>query len=198
MTVLRAVVGLFGRGDIWRYLIVMTQQRLWAPWRMGYVSGLSEAESQASKPAGCFLCEAADKGLDEGCKRDRLILLNDDRGVLMLNRYPYTNGHLLAAPHEHTGDISDLNANQRAGLMELSELGTRLLRKTMGPQGINIGMNLGRCAGAGLPGHAHMHVVPRWSGDVNFMQTVGNIRVIPQALEASYEMLRDALAMANA
>lgn len=111
----------------------------------------------------------------------------------MLNRYPYTNGHLLAAPHEHIGDISDLSPAQRSGLMELSELGGRLLRTAMQPQGLNIGMNLGRCAGAGLPGHAHMHIVPRWNGDVNFMQTIGQVRVIPQALEASYQMLKEAM-----
>ena len=122
-----------------------------------------------------------------------LVLLKDDRGILMLNRYPYTNGHLLAAPHDHIGDISELSVEQRSGLMELCELGTRLLRETMQPQGINLGMNLGRCAGAGLPGHAHMHVVPRWNGDVNFMQTVGQIRVIPQALEESFKMLKAAL-----
>ena len=122
-----------------------------------------------------------------------LILLSDERGTLMLNRYPYTNGHMLAAPHDHVGDISDMTAVQRAGLMELCEHGSRLLRKTMNPQGINIGMNLGRCAGAGLPGHAHMHVVPRWSGDVNFMQTIGQVRVIPQALEESFRMLKAAM-----
>ena len=160
---------------------------------MAYVSGLDEGDAPADKRGGCFLCDAAADDPDEA-RRDRMhILLRDERGVLMLNRYPYTNGHLLAAPHDHLGDISDLSAQQRAGLMELSELGTRLLRKTMNPQGINIGMNLGRCAGAGLPGHAHMHVVPRWNGDVNFMQTVGQVRVIPQALEESFRMLQSSL-----
>ncbi len=160
---------------------------------MAYISGLSEGDLPEEPKGGCFLCAAADESLDEQQLRDLLVLKRDERGILMLNRYPYTNGHLLAAPHDHIADISDLSSKQRAGLMDLCELGSRLLRRTMHPQGINIGMNLGRCAGAGLPGHVHMHVVPRWNGDVNFMQTVGQVRVIPQALEESYNLLRDAM-----
>lgn len=171
----------------------MTQQRLWAPWRMAYISGLDDGAPTPPKDGACFLCDAAADGLSDSELERMSVLLRDERGILMLNRYPYTNGHLLVAPHVHFGDISDLSAEQRAGLMELCELAVRLLRKTMSPQGINIGMNLGRCAGAGLPGHAHMHVVPRWNGDVNFMQAVGGIRVIPQALEESYKMLKAAL-----
>ncbi len=162
---------------------------------MAYISGLDGGDTPAKdgSPEGCFLCDAASE-LKAGVELDRLLVLKrDERGVLMLNRYPYTNGHMLAAPLDHVGDISDLSAVQRAGLMELSELGVQLLRKTMNPQGFNIGMNLGRCAGAGLPGHAHMHVVPRWNGDVNFMHTIGQVRVIPQALEESFAMLKAAL-----
>lgn len=161
---------------------------------MAYISGLDDGDKPSDKSGGCFLCAAATDGLDEAGLDKLLVLLRDKRGILMLNRYPYTNGHLLAAPHNHVGDISDLTAEQRAGLMELCEIGSRLLRKTMNPQGINIGMNLGRCAGAGLPGHVHMHVVPRWNGDVNFMQTIGQVRVIPQALDESYNMLKAAMA----
>jgi ATP adenylyltransferase len=160
---------------------------------MAYISGLDADEAASGSAEGCFLCDAAVEGLDDAQHENLLVLLRDKRGVLMLNRYPYTNGHLLAAPHAHVGDISELTPAQRAGLMELCELGSRLLRKTMNPQGINIGMNIGRCAGAGLPGHVHMHIVPRWNGDVNFMHTVGQVRVIPMALEASFKMLKDAL-----
>lgn len=162
---------------------------------MAYISGLDAGDSPSDTAggSGCFLCDAADESLGEEDLVRMLVLKRDERGILMLNRYPYTNGHLLAAPHEHVGDISDLTADQRAGLMELCELGSRLLRETMQTQGINIGMNLGRCAGAGLPGHVHMHVVPRWNGDVNFMQTVGQVRVIPQALEESFSMLKSRL-----
>lgn len=176
-----------------RYLIPMTQQRLWAPWRMAYINGLDSGDVPEKTDGGCFLCAAADDALhDTGLER-MLVLKRDERGILMLNRYPYTNGHLLAAPHDHVGDISDLSSTQRAGLMDLCELGTRALRQAMNPQGFNLGINLGRCAGAGLPGHAHMHVVPRWNGDVNFMQTVGAVRVIPQALDESYRILKHAL-----
>ena len=135
--------------------------------------------------------------MDTVVKADRLVLLSDERGSLLMNRYPYSNGHLLVAPHKHAGDISDLTASERAGLMELTELGSRLLRTAMHCQGVNLGMNLGRSAGAGVPGHCHMHLVPRWNGDVNFMQTVAGARVIPQALEASYDALRAALAQEN-
>ncbi len=173
----------------------MANKRLWAPWRMAYISGLDSADAPADAAggSGCFLCDAADDKLTDDAIDRMLVLKRDERGILMLNRYPYTNGHLLAAPHNHVGDICELTPTQRAGLMELCELGTRLLRKTMNPQGINLGMNLGRCAGAGLPGHAHMHLVPRWNGDVNFMQTVGQVRVIPQALEESFKMLKAAM-----
>ncbi len=160
---------------------------------MAYISGLDADEAPTDRDGGCFLCDATADDISD-VERDRLLVLKrDERGVLMLNRYPYTNGHLHAAPHEHVRDISDLSAGQRAGLMELCDLGVRLLRKTMNPQGINLGMNLGRCAGAGLPGHAHMHIVPRWNGDVNFMQTVGQVRVIPQALDESFTLLKGAL-----
>ena len=167
----------------------MRHQNLWAPWRISYLKSLSDAdpvEPNSSGPGGCFLCGAVQPDLSEAEFRERLMLLADERGVLMMNRYPYANGHLLVAPHAHVADISDLTPAARAGLMELADLGGRLLRKVMHCQGINLGMNLGRCAGAGVPGHCHMHLVPRWNGDSNFMQVVAGARVIPQALEESY------------
>jgi len=167
---------------------------LWAPWRINYIAGLAPETAPHPEPPGCFLCDAAAQGLTEPEQRERLLLVRDTRGVLLMNRYPYTNGHLLAAPLDHVGDLSDMSADARAGLMELAELGGRLLRRAMHAQGVNLGMNLGRCAGAGVPGHAHLHIVPRWEGDVNFMAVTGQVRVIPQALEDSYTALRDALA----
>jgi len=169
----------------------MTRNNLWAPWRIAYIQGLSPEEKPTE--TDCFLCEAAASDTDTD-RQDRLVLLHDDRGMLLLNRYPYTNGHLLIAPPQHVGDLSDLSAAQRHGLMDLADLATRLLRRAMNPQGFNIGINLGRCAGAGLPGHVHMHVVPRWSGDINYMDTLGGIRVIPQALENTQQLLTDTLA----
>lgn len=128
----------------------------------------------------------------EEAKR-RLVLLRDDRGVMLLNRFPYSNGHLMVAPADHLADLPELTAAQRAGLMELTALAEKLLQTAINPQGFNVGINLGRCAGAGVPGHLHVHIVPRWHGDTNFMQTVGQIRVIPQALEESYEHLNAVL-----
>jgi len=174
----------------------MRHQNLWAPWRISYLKGLVADEAggnTAQKPGGCFLCEAFDRVETDEDRADRLILLTDGRGSLMLNRYPYSNGHLLVAPREHVADISDLTAEKRNGIMELAELGNRLLRKAMHAQGVNLGMNLGRCAGAGVPGHCHMHLVPRWNGDTSFMQVCAGARVIPQAIEESYKALLDAL-----
>ena len=173
----------------------MRHQNLWAPWRISYLKGLAEDDPALTQddPKGCFLCEAFEDGLSDTQRRERMILVTDQRGALMMNRYPYSNGHLLVSPKQHVADISDLSPAERAGLMELAELGNRLLRKAMHCQGVNIGMNLGRCAGAGVPGHCHMHLVPRWNGDSNFMQVCAGARVIPQALEESYQMLCEAM-----
>jgi ATP adenylyltransferase len=167
-------------------------RNLWAPWRLDYLKQLG-AKPASGGEAGCFLCEAAKVTPGSDDASQRLVLLRDDRGVLLLNRYPYTNGHLLVSVTEHLGDLTDLTAQQRAGLIELTALAEKVLRAAINPQGINVGINLGRCAGAGIPGHLHVHVVPRWGGDVNFMDTIGGVRVIPQALEESYAHLREVL-----
>ncbi len=179
----------------------MSHENLWAPWRLPYLqqmgAELTDAASRGTsggRPAGsCFLCEAmgAQPGTEEA--KRRLVLLRDDRGVMLLNRFPYSNGHLMVAPADHLADLPELTAAQRAGLMELTALAEKLLQTAINPQGFNVGINLGRCAGAGVPGHLHVHIVPRWHGDTNFMQTVGQIRVIPQALEESYEHLNAVL-----
>ncbi|MEM9021749.1 MAG: HIT domain-containing protein [Planctomycetota bacterium] len=175
----------------------MRHQNLWAPWRISYLQGLNQDRSKPSESdpgaGGCFLCDAVRPDLSQAETLQRLIVLCDERGVLMMNRYPYANGHLLVAPRAHVANISDLTPGSRAGLMELADLGCRLLRRAMHCQGVNLGMNLGRCAGAGVPGHCHMHLVPRWNGDSNFMQVVAGARVIPQALEESYQAILAAL-----
>lgn len=163
---------------------------------MNYIRQLEQQPpAQVGKASACFLCDAAASDAnDAAIAREKLILQSDPRGLLMLNKFPYTNGHLLAAPHAHVGSLSDLDAEARAGLMELTELAERLITRAMNPQGMNIGINLGRCAGAGLPGHIHVHILPRWNGDTNFMQTVGEVRVMPQAMDETYEALSAALA----
>lgn len=186
----------------------MTDQ-LWAPWRMEYLRQLGDAPgtlpgtppaqatskdkpaTAAASPAtpACFLCEAAQVSRASGRDADRLVLLHDERGMILLNKFPYTNGHLLIAPPTHTPDLADLTPTQRAGLIELTVVAEEILRASINPQGFNVGINLGRCAGAGVPGHIHIHVVPRWAGDVNFMSTVGGVRVIPEAITESYRFL---------
>lgn len=156
---------------------------LWAPWRMDYIKNVSDG------PAECFLCAIATKPERDA---EHLVLRRGPRGMLFLNRYPYVHGHLLVAPYRHEADLTNLEADERAELMELVVHGQRVLSLAMNPQGFNIGINLGRCAGAGVPGHVHMHVVPRWNGDVNFMSLVGQVRVIPQAVEQSYRELLEA------
>ena len=165
---------------------------------MAYLRDLSQREAAGvpvTATGGCFLCDAAAARPqdDPDAARQRFVLINDDRGVVLLNRYPYTNGHLLIAPREHLATLTALSSAQRAGLMDLTAVGERLLGSALNPQGYNMGVNLGRCAGAGLPGHLHIHVVPRWSGDTNFMQTVAQTRVVPDALETSYAHLLAAL-----
>ncbi|QDU71567.1 HIT family protein [Mucisphaera calidilacus] len=157
-------------------------KKLWAPWRIEYLRG----ELSSGADDGCFLCEAGAEGLSDQERRERLILTRYRTAVVLMNRYPYTNGHLLVASVRHVGELGDLTVAERADLMELVAWADALIRRAVCAQGVNIGMNIGRCAGAAVPGHLHVHVVPRWQGDVNFMETVGNARVMPQALEASY------------
>lgn len=166
----------------------MSEQTLWAPWRISYLKALG-----AEKPGTCFLCDAADDALEQTRWAERHVLLRDARGVLLLNRYPYTNGHLLASPHRHVAQLDELTADERHGLMDLGTLGVRLLTAAFNIHGANLGMNIGRCAGAGVPGHLHLHVVPRWHGDVNFLETIAGARVIPQALDDAYQTLAAAL-----
>jgi ATP adenylyltransferase len=171
----------------------METKNLWAPWRIDYMKRLGESGPATDDSSDCFLCEAAacEPGTDEA--RRRHVLRRDERGVLLMNLYPYTHGHLLVACDGHVGDLAELTGAQRAGLMELTCLGQRLLDAAINPHGFNIGINQGRCAGAGVPGHVHMHVVPRWNGDTNFLTVFGKVRVIPQALEESYDWLLETL-----
>ncbi|WP_432800137.1 HIT family protein [Poriferisphaera sp. WC338] len=179
----------------------MSNQNLWAPWRISYIKGLDDNDreqphdSKASShlQSGCFLCDAASHELTDQQRLDQLVILRGKDCVLMMNRYPYTNGHMMIAPHNHVPDTCDMTIEQRAEMMEMTNLAGQAVKLAMNAQGVNIGMNIGRCAGAGVPGHAHMHIVPRWHGDANFMQIVGQIRVIPQALDDSYKLLCDAV-----
>jgi ATP adenylyltransferase len=142
----------------------------------------------------CFLCRAAAK-YESTANADRQLLVaaRGPHTLVVLNRYPYNNGHLLVAPQRHVGELDQLNRDEHFECMEQLGRLTRVYRAALKPDGFNIGLNLGRVAGAGLPGHLHWHFVPRWNGDTNFMPVMANVRVIPQSLDALWELLTEAL-----
>jgi ATP adenylyltransferase len=155
--------------------------QLWAPWRLSYVT----AAKAPAENDPCFICA----GLAADDDRRNLIALRTERSVVLLNRYPYNNGHLLVAPRAHKGKLDELTPDE---LLETQETLRRMvgaLDGLMHPDGYNVGLNLGRVAGAGLPGHLHWHIVPRWHGDTNFMPVLGDVKVIVQSLEALYDLL---------
>lgn len=154
-------------------------ERLFRPWRMSYVEGAKDEQ-------GCFLCDNASSG-DE---RERLVLARRAWGMVVLNRYPYNGGHLMVAPLRHVADPGELNPEERRAVMDLLGECLQALRAELHPDGFNVGANVGRVAGAGLPGHFHLHIVPRWEGDTNFMPIIGEAKVVPEALEATYDRLR--------
>ena len=159
--------------------------RLWAPWRLAYVA----AAKPPTEGEPCFIC----RGLADKNDRAHLIALRTERSVVVLNRFPYNNGHLLVAPKAHKGNLQELEPNE---ILDIQQTLTRMVAKLdelMHPEGYNIGVNLGRAAGAGLPGHLHWHIVPRWHGDTNFMPVLGDVKVIAQALDALYDGLVSAL-----
>ncbi len=159
---------------------------LHAPWRMEYIRSLENADQSAG---GCFLCQAM-AGIDDPAQRHaRKVLWTSEQSIVLMNKFPYTNGHLLVAPREHLASLEDLSIGQISDLQVQTVAATKLLKQAMCPQGFNIGINLGRCAGAGLPGHLHQHIVPRWGGDVNFMSVIGNVRIQPQAMDLLYDEL---------
>jgi ATP adenylyltransferase len=155
--------------------------QLWAPWRLSYVA----SNKPASEPDGCFICQ----GLASDDDRANLIALRTPLSVVVLNRYPYNNGHLLVAPRAHKGRPEELTPEETLDVQQTVCRCLAVLDELMQPHGYNVGLNLGRAAGAGLPGHLHWHVVPRWNGDTNFMPVLADVRVIVQSLEALYDLL---------
>src|SRR4051794_30122583 len=155
-------------------------QRIWAPWRLEYVKGASK-----DNESECIFCAAIAADDDEAY----LIVHRGERSFVILNKFPYTNGHLMVAPFEHNGRLQDLTAETLAEMMDLAQQGMRRLESVYDPQGFNVGFNQGRVAGAGVEHHIHMHIVPRWGGDTNFMPVIADTRVMPQSLEDSYEAL---------
>lgn len=154
---------------------------LWSPWRYGYVTS-------GPAPGGCIFCQKGEPGGDEA----NLLVARGAHNYALLNLYPYTNGHLLIAPYAHVADLEDLPPEAAAELMAMTQRAVRALKTAYRPQGINCGMNLGACAGAGVAGHLHMHVLPRWPGDVSFMTSIGETRVLPEDLAVTWQRLREA------
>ncbi len=159
-------------------------ERLWAPWRLQYV-----ASASGENAVDCVFCDK-----QVGDEREMLIVHRGTHCFAMLNLYPYANGHLMVAPYRHLASPGDLDADERAELWQLLDHCLRALDATLKPHGANAGLNLGRSAGAGVEGHLHLHVVPRWNGDTNFMPVLADVRVMAQHLDDTWQLLRDAWA----
>ncbi|MBN9121163.1 MAG: HIT domain-containing protein [Planctomycetes bacterium] len=165
-------------------------EKLWAPWRLSYITTPKDKPTTAGDD--CFICRAA-AGAGAEADRENLVVHRTELSVVLLNLYPYNNGHLLVTPRAHKARLDELTADETLDLQLTIRKMTGVLEKRMRPDGFNVGLNLGRAAGAGVPGHLHWHVVPRWFGDSNFMTTVGDVRVLSQALAALYELLVEEL-----
>jgi ATP adenylyltransferase len=157
---------------------------LWSPWRFRYVS-------KAEPSDGCIFCNKSKESRDE----ENLILHRAERNFVLLNLYPYTSGHLMIAPYQHVATLGEAPLETVEEMMRLARAAEGHLKSVYKPQGFNIGMNLGECAGAGIAGHIHLHVLPRWIGDANFMTTIGETRVVPESIEETYRKLRPAFGL---
>jgi len=156
-------------------------KRIWAPWRMKYILN--------SRKKGCFLCDIFKSKQD----KRHLILKRGKYCCLLLNRYPYNNGHLMVAPYKHVDSLELLNANEMSEMMQMASIACKALRKSLHPDGFNLGLNIGTAAGAGLKNHIHLHIVPRWEGDTNFMPVLGEVKIIPQPLDELWRQIKNAL-----
>ena len=158
----------------------MERNQLWAPWRINYIRGLDKTDD-------CFICHNRENPNDDD---ENLVVWRREKSIVILNRYPYNNGHLLIAPTRHIAELDDADDEELLELTKLVRESQKALSLAINPHGFNVGMNFGRCAGAGLPGHLHIHVVPRWSGDTNFINVCGNADVISQSLTELLGLLK--------
>jgi ATP adenylyltransferase len=164
--------------------------RLWAPWRLEYITAAAHLPPEPKPASECFICHSLVAGDD----KKHLIAHRTPHSVVLLNKFPYNNGHLLVAPHTHSATLDELSDAVLLDLQHTFRNMMDAIDQIMQPDGYNVGLNLGRVAGAGLPGHLHWHIVPRWNGDTNFMPVLGQTKVISQSLEAFYELLVSHLA----
>jgi diadenosine tetraphosphate (Ap4A) HIT family hydrolase len=162
----------------------MTLDRLWAGWRATYIEGVAGVDPPAGE---CLFCALALGDPDE-----MMVLARNEHAFAVMNAYPYTSGHLMVAPLGHEGTLAVLGRAEAAALMALVQDATSALDTAYRPEGMNVGVNIGRAGGAGIPGHVHVHALPRWNGDTNFMTSVAEARVLPESLRTSYDKLRAA------
>ncbi|WP_290900131.1 HIT domain-containing protein [Ferroglobus sp.] len=153
-------------------------ERIFAPWRIRYI--------ESPKYEGCIFCDFPKENKDE----ERLILYRGKSCFVIMNNYPYNPGHLMIAPYRHVASVEDLNEEEALEMMKLSQKMVEVIKKAMNPDGFNLGINLGKVAGAGIEDHIHLHIVPRWNGDTNFMPVLADVKVIPEAIEESYKKLK--------
>lgn len=153
--------------------------RLWTPWRMEYIV-------DTNRPGGCIFCDKPEEESD----RENLILFRGERIFVIMNRYPYNNGHLMVTPYSHVSDVTLLTEEEMLEVSRSIQKSVEILKETMNPQGFNVGMNMGKAAGAGIDDHLHFHVVPRWNGDTNFMPVLSDVRVMPEHLDETYLKLK--------
>jgi ATP adenylyltransferase len=156
---------------------------IWSPWRYEYLA------SHGDRRPACVFCIGEDPSRDA----ERLVVFRAEHNFIILNLFPYTSGHLMIAPYEHRNTIAGAKSGQLAEMMDLAERSVRALKKIYNPDGFNLGLNLGEAAGAGIREHYHLHVVPRWIGDANFMSVVGETRVLPEELSKTYKRVKEAL-----
>ncbi len=159
-------------------------ERLWRPWRNAYVRDIENIRDE-----GCIFCDEPAGGDDSAS----LILYRGQKAFIIMNRFPYNTGHVMVSPYRHVGELEELDGEEAEELLALTVLAVKAIKREMRPQGFNLGMNLGKVAGAGFDKHLHVHVVPRWQGDTNFMPVVGEAKVMPESLEENYRRIRSSL-----
>ncbi len=153
-------------------------KQIWAPWRMEYI--------RMEKPQGCILCEKPKQDNDV----ENYILYRGDKNFVIMNRYPYNSGHLMIAPYRHIASLEEMTDEELHEHFDIVSRSIRVLRQVFSPGGFNLGINMGKVAGAGMEDHIHTHIVPRWAGDTNFMPVISDVRVVPEALDETYQKLK--------
>ena len=159
---------------------------LWAPWRMSYIKNFTDTKNEEKNEKNkCIFCEAQKLDMKEA-----LVLFKGKFSFIILNKFPYNSGHIMIAPYRHVGNLTDLNDYEMLEITKLIKISIEALTRAYKPEGFNIGVNIGEAAGAGVPGHVHIHIVPRWKGDANYITIIGGVKVVPQSLEDTYNILK--------